>query len=211
MNRSTLLLSLSLLAGGCSSAVAPLGRAPLDRPATVSANGAEKQSEVTMYRVGVLDPRGGLQTLAVEDASLRLSTSEQQAVVEELVIKLADTDFSPTEAMPDGIKLRNQELRLTAPVQGASMPERNVDAVTVHAHTNFVYRASMVLSDGSLYQLGAVEGEPVDFDVRATRYFGFVHVTIDAAPQGKCWSVPGIIEVSDCSLYVETDGDAYAR
>ena len=36
-------------------------------------------------------------------------------------------------------------------------------------------------------------------------------LTVDAAPQGKCWSIPGVLEVSDCSLFVETDGDAFSN
>jgi hypothetical protein len=211
MKRSKLLLSILLIGGaaattGCTRAN-ELGLAPLDQPAIVKANGAQKTSEVTMYRMGTLDPQGTLLTMRVTDASVFFSTTADQAKVEELVFHLEDQNLAPTEALPQGVNLRNQELRITQTVS-APMEERDPNALTVRAHTALQYRAAMILDDGSLYTLGNTETEPVDLDVRATRYFGGVHVTVDGAPQGKCWSIPGVIEITNCSLYVETDGDA---
>jgi hypothetical protein len=162
---------------------------------------------VTLYRKGVLDPAGSLVTLAVKDATVRLKTSADKATIEELTLKLADANLAPTEAMPTGVNLRNQEL-LISRVTDAPMVERDANVLTVRAHTSLLYRAALILDDGSFYTLGSTETEEGDLDVRATRYEFGVHVTVDAGPQGKCWSIPGIIEVSDCSLYVETDGDA---
>ena len=213
MKRSKLMLSALLVAGaaaatGCTRAN-ELGLAPLDQPAIVKAQGAQRSSEVTMYRTGTLDPQGTLITMQVSDASVFFSTTEDKASVEELVFHLADTNMAATSTVPYGVNLRNQELRITQTVS-AAMQEKTPDAVTTRIHTSLQYRAAMVLDDGSLYQLGNTMTEPVDLDIRATRYFGGVHVTVDGAPQGKCWSIPGVIDVSDCSLYVETDGDAYA-
>lgn len=209
MNRSKLALSGLLVAGaaltGCTRAN-DLGRAPLDQPAIIQAKGAQKQSEVTMYRLGTWDPQGTLITMPVTDASLFVTTTADNASVEELVFKLGDANL-PASSTLAGVNLRNQELRITQRVP-APMQERDVDAVTLRAHTTLQYRAAMILDDGSLYQLGNTTTEPVDLDVRATRYFGGVHVTVDGAPQGKCWSIPGVIEITNCSLYVETDGDA---
>ena len=211
MKRSKLILSALLVAGaavatGCTRAN-ELGLAPLDQPAIVKANGAQRTSEVTMYRMGTIDPQGTLITMQVTDASVFFSTTADKASVEELVFHLADTNMAPTSAVPQGVNLRNQELRITQ-TTSASMEERTPDALTARVHTALQYRAAMILDDGSLYQLGNTMTEPVDLDVRATRYFGGVHVTVDGAPQGQCWSIPGVIEISNCSLYVETDGDA---
>ena len=211
MKRSKLMLSALLVAGaaaatGCTRAN-ELGLAPLDQPAIVKAQGAQRSSEVTMYRTGTLDPQGTLLTMQVSDASVFFSTTEDKASVEELVFHLADTNMAATSTVPYGVNLRNQELRITQTVS-AAMQEKTPDAVTTRIHTSLQYRAAMVLDDGSLYQLGNTMTEPVDLDIRATRYFGGVHVTVDGAPQGKCWSIPGVIEISNCSLYVETDGDA---
>lgn len=209
MKRTQLLLSALLVTGvatGCTRANT-LGLAPLDQPARIRATGATPQSEVTMYRKGVLDPRGSLSTITVRDASLRVSTTVDKAVIEELTLDLADADLSPSEAMPHGLKLRNQQLSIRRAV-AAPMVERNIDAVTVRGHAALTFRASMLLDNGTLYPLGPTETEAADFDLRATLYEFGVHVTLDSAPQGKCWSIPGVIDVSDCSLFVETDGDA---
>lgn len=202
----SVLLVVGAALGGCTRAN-ELGLAPLDQPAIVKASGAQSSSEVTMYRMGTLDPQGTLITMRVTDASLFFSTTADKASVEELLFHLGDENLPPTSALPQGVNLRNQELRITQTV-AAQMEERVPDALTARVHTALQYRAAMILDDGSLYQLGNTTTEPVDLDVRATRYYGGVHVTVDGAPQGKCWSIPGVIEISNCSLYVETDGDA---
>lgn len=210
MKRSKLMLSALLVVGAVATGCTrpnETGLAPLDQPAIVKAIGAQKTSEVTMYRMGTLDPQGTLLTMAVTDASVLFTTTKDQAKVEELIFRLADQNLAPTEALPQGVNLRNQELRITSTVS-ATMEERVPDALTARVHTSLQYRAAMILDDGSLYQLGNTMTEPVDLDVRATRYFGGVHVTVDGAPQGKCWSIPGVIEITNCSLYVETDGGA---
>lgn len=208
MNRTKIVLSALLVAGAAAGCTRPnVGLAPLDQPATVSADGAQPQSEITVSRKGVLDPTASLTTLKVRDAAVRIKTEADHATVEELVLDLADADMSPTESMPEGVNLRQQQLLIAQPV-AATILERTPDALTVRVHTSLVYRASLILDDGSLYTLGATTTEEGDIDLRATRYEFGVHVTADAAPQGKCWSIPGVIEVSDCSLYVESDGDA---
>jgi hypothetical protein len=210
MKRSKLMLSALLVTGaavtGCTRPN-ELGLAPLDQPAIVKAAGAQNASQVTMYRMGTLDPQGTLLTMRVTDASVFFSTTTDKASVEELTFRFEDQNLAPTSALPQGVNLRNQELRITQTVP-ATMQERDQNAVTAHVHTALQYRAAMILDDGSLYQLGNTTTEPVDLDVRATRYFGGVHVTVDGAPTGKCWSIPGVIEITNCSLYVETDGDA---
>ncbi len=210
MKRTKLAMSALLVAGaaltGCTRAN-PLGLAPLDQPAIIQAKGAQQQSEVTMYRMGSVDPQGTLLTMRVIDTSIFVTTTTDKATVEELVFRLADENLPPTSTVPKGVNLRNQELRVLQKVP-APMEQRDPNAVTVRAHTSLQYRAAIILDDGSLYQLGNTETEPVDLDVRATRYFGGIHVTVDGAPQGKCWSIPGVIEITNCSLYVETDGDA---
>ena len=172
MKRSKLMLSALLITGaavtGCTRPN-ELGLAPLDQPAIVKTNGAQKTSEVTMYRMGTLDPQGTLLTMRVTDASVFFSTTADKASIEELVFKLADQNLAPTSTLPEGVNLRNQELRITQTVP-AAMQERLPDALTARVHTALQYRAAMILDDGSLYQLGNTMTEPVDLDVRATRY-----------------------------------------
>ena len=209
MKRSKLMLSALLVVGaGVTGCTRPneLGLAPLDQPAIVKTNGAQKTSQLTFYRMGTWDPQGTLLTMRVTDASVFFSTTKDKATVEELTFHLENQNLPATSTL-SGVNLRNQELRITQTVP-ATMEERDPNAVTAHVHTTLQYRAAMILDDGTLYQLGNTTTEPVDLDVRATRYFGGIHVTVDGAPAGKCWSIPGAIDVSNCSLYVESDGDA---
>ncbi|HEX4456375.1 MAG TPA: hypothetical protein VIA18_00315 [Polyangia bacterium] len=210
-NRTHLVIGSSIvvagLAGGCSSQN-PMELAALDQPAVVTAKGAEASSEVTLYRQGSIDPNGSLVNLHVHDASLQMrSSTDDKVLVQALTLALDDSDMSATAAMPDGVKLRNQTLTLTSEVD-ATATQKEPDALTAHGHSSLVYHASLLLPDGTLYALGPVTSNAADFDVRATRYELGVHVTIDAGPQGQCWTIPGVIDVSDCSLYVETDGEA---
>lgn len=210
MKRSKMMLSALLVVGAAATGCTrpnETGLAPLDQPAIVSAKGAQATSEVTMYRMGTIDPQGTLLTMPVTDASVIFTTTADKCQVAELTFKLADQNLAPTEALPQGVNLREQELRITTPVP-ATMEDRDENALTATVHTSLQYRADMILDDGSLYQLGNTNTEPVDLSVRATRYFGGVHITVDGAPQGKCWSIPGVIEITNCSLYVETDGQA---
>jgi hypothetical protein len=208
LSRFAFVALVAVGAVGCTRA-APMGLQPLDEPAIVSASGAATPSQVTIYRKGALDPSGSLVVLPVQNATLLVRSTASDATVEELVLTLGDADMAPTESMPGGVKLRKQELHL-ATAMPATIEERTSDALNTRAHGSLVYKASLVLDDGTLYPLGATTTAAADLDVRITRYEFGVQVTLDAAPQGSCWSVPGVIEVSDCSLYVETSGDARA-
>ncbi len=208
LNRTNLMVGSSIvvasLTGGCT-AQNTMQLAPLDQPAMVTAKGAQASSEVTLYRQGSLDPNGSLVNVHVHDASVRLrSLTDDEVQVQALTLALDDSDMSATTAMPDGVKLRNQTLTLLSEVD-ATATQKEPDALTAHGHSSLVYHASLLLADGTLYPLGPVTSNAADFDVRATRYEMGVHVTIDAGPQGQCWTIPGVIDVSDCSLYVESD------
>jgi hypothetical protein len=187
-----------------------MGLAPLDKPAFINTAGAESQSQVTMYRQGALDPAGSLVVMPVRDATVQVSSTLSDAVVEELVLHLADVDLGPSQSMPNGLKLRNQELRIPQ-ATAAKVEGRAIDELDVAAHGALAYHAEMLLPDGTLYPLGATQTDQGELDVRITRWEFGVHVTLDAAPQGECWSMPGVLEISDCSLYVESNGDATSQ
>src|SRR5205814_5766679 len=130
-------LALMGAAGGCTSA--NMGLAPLDQPAEIKASGAQPASMLTMYRKGVLDPAGSLTTLDIRDASVHFTTLADKATVEEMVFKLADANLAATEALPEGVNLRNQELHITRRID-APMVQREENAVTVRAHTTLTYK-----------------------------------------------------------------------
>jgi hypothetical protein len=191
---------------GCSHGIG-MGLAPLDRPAVVTATGAQPQSQVTLYHQGAVDPTSSLQVVRVSDAFVRLRSDANQARVEDLLFLLADTDVAPTDSMPNGLRLRHQQLQISG-ILDALLTQHEANAITAHARGTMVYSASSLGPDGKLYPLGPVQTQAGDFEVRAVRYEFGVHVTVDAAPHGDCWQIPGVIAVSNCSLYVATDGDS---
>jgi hypothetical protein len=201
----TIVVAAVVAASGCSHE--KMGLAPLDQPAVVIASGAQPQSQVTIYRQGAMDPADSLTVVQVSNAFVRVTSDASHAHIDYLLFLLKDIDLAPTTAMPKGLRLRNQQLELDGGL-AAELPQHEPNALTAQAHGSMTYRASMVADDGSLRPIGPVATKAADFDVRATRYEFGVRVTVDAAPQGSCWSVPGVLDVSNCSLYVETDGDS---
>lgn len=201
---ATMLAALAL--AGCSGGPGA-EMAPLDAPAMVTADKAEESSQVTLYQRDATQPENALVTDLVTGTSLKMMVSDSGAMIETLTISLADVDLGPTTQNPAGVKLRKQQLTLSTPV-AATTEQRERDALTVHGQSSLVYSASRLLDDGTLAPLGDVTSNRADFDVRATRYESGVHVTIDAGPQGECWNVPGVVDVTDCSIYIETDGSA---
>jgi hypothetical protein len=194
---------------GCSGGVG-MGLAPLDHPAMVVANTAQPQSQVTLYHQGALDPSAALTVLKVENGFVRLRSDHEQAAVEQLIFLLADADLAPSTSMPQGLKLRHQRLSLEAPL-GADVSDKTMNSLTAHAHGSLTYRADLLDEDGTLRSVGPVQTDDADFDVRATRYEFGVHVTVDAAPQGTCLKLPGLLDISNCSLYVTMDGDSISN
>jgi hypothetical protein len=196
-------------ASGCNESIG-MGLAPLDQPTMVVANNAQPQSQVTVYHQGALDPSASLTVLKVDNGFVRLRSESEQATVEQLIFLLADTDLGASTSMPQGLKLRNQRLELAAPLT-ADVTGKSMNSLTAHAHGSLTYHADLLDEDGRLRSLGAVQTDAADFDVRATRYEFGVHVTVDAAPQGTCWKIPGVLDISNCSLYVELDGDSISK
>jgi hypothetical protein len=194
---------------GCGSGVS-MNLAPLDQPAMVVANDTQPQSQVTVYHQGTLDPGDALTVLKVDNGFIRMRAGHQQATVEQLIFLLANVQLAPTTSMPKGLTLRNQRLELATPVSG-EVNESNMNVLNVHAHGALTYYADLVQDDGTLRAIGPVQADATEFDVRATRYEFGVHVTVDAAPQGTCLRIPGILDISNCSLYVELDGDSHSN
>jgi hypothetical protein len=203
------LAALGAAATGCNGDVG-MALAPLDQPTMVVANDTQPQSQVTVYHQGTLDPGAGLAVLTVNKGFIRMRSEHNRATVEQLILLLGDTDLPPSGAMPNGLKLRHQSLELSTPVE-ADVNEKTMNALNVHAQGALSYRADLVQDDGTLRALGPVQANVSGFDVRATRYEFGVHVTVDAAPKGQCLSIPGVLDISNCSLFVELDGDSHAN
>jgi len=205
-NSFVMLALVSVAAVGCAK-TSDMPSVALDQPATVHATGAQPQSQLTLYRSGVTDNTHALSTVQISDAALRVYSGGPAAVIEELTMKLADSDMAPTDTMPAGVRLRNQQLRITEWLT-ADVTQREANALAATAHGALEYSGELVGADGSTQKIGPVMSEATDLDVHATRYEFGVKITVDTTPHGKCWSVPGVLEVANCSLFVDMEGVA---
>lgn len=206
-NHKSLLIALVVTAAAGCAKPSDTASLALDQPTTVRAKGAQPQSQLTMFRSGVTDSAHALTTVQIRDAALDVFAGADGAVIKELSLSLADSDMAATTAMPNGVKLRNQTLKLTAWLP-AKVTQREPDALAASAPATLEYAGELLNSDGSTTKLGPVQSEASNLDLHATRYEFGVKITVDTTPQGHCWSVPGVLEVANCSLFVDMDGEA---
>ncbi len=207
--RSVLWMVAAALASGGCTAPNVSAQLPLAQASEIASAGVRSSSEVAFMRAGTLSPDGATMRVAVTGAQVTLRQSGAAVTASELTIALADVDLPATDLLPDGLKLRRQHLDLAGPAH-ATVLERDADTVAVRLHGPFKYSASMVLTDGTLYPIGARDAADDDVDVRAVRDAGGrITVTLDATPAAHdCWSASDLLTLSNCSLYVEADGEA---
>ncbi len=183
--------------------------AALDQPALVTTHGARPDSAIDVHQEGLLDPQGHDLKLAVREAKISLRTDEavRTALVSELSLALGDLDMAPSDAMPQGVKLREQRLSTPDP-RRATVVQKSADSLTLHVLGRLKYDSKMVLSDGTLYPLGSsyTEISDLDFTIHRDPATGAVTVTLDATPPKACASIGDIMTLTKCALFVEADG-----
>jgi hypothetical protein len=182
--------------------------ATLDQPAVITTRGARPESQVDVHQQGLLDPVGRDLTLRVNDTQISLRTDEavKTALVSALTISLGDLDIPASEAMPQGVKLREQRLSTPDP-RRAKVVAKSADSLTLQVQGRLKYDTKMVLSDGTLYPLGSsyTEISDLDFTIRRNPATGEVTVTLDATPNDTCAAIGDIMTLSKCALYVQAD------
>ena len=206
-SRTLSILFVALPLAGCGAeSPGPLATT-FAAPALVTAEGARPGSRVTAHRSGLLDPNGSDVDVKITAARARLRTSEGAVTVEELVLDRADFDLPATKTVPGGLKLREQ--RLVAPRQvKVETLRRTDDELDVRLAGKLVYHSSMLLSDGSLAELGTSDVEGPGLEVHLSRVGGgdATSVFMDAPPGGVCTSIGDLLTLSSCALFVESAG-----
>src|SRR5207249_4356695 len=104
------------------------------------------------------------------------------------------------------LKLRAQSI--TAPVRlRTDTLRRTAEALDVHLDGKVQYHSSMLLSDGTLSPLGATDMEAPHAEVHVALVADATTVTLESPPGGgECGSVGDLLTLTDCSLFVESDG-----
>lgn len=205
LRTASLLFAALPLAGCGAESPGPLATT-FAAPALVTADGAQPGSRVTAHRSGPLDPNGSDVDVKITAARVRLRTSESAVTVEELVLEMADFDIPATKTVPGGLMLREQ--RLVAPRHlKAETLRRTADELDVRLTGKLVYHSSMLLSDGSLAELGASDVEGPGLEVHLSRVGSDgTSVVMDAPPGGVCTSIGDLLTLSGCALFVESTG-----
>jgi hypothetical protein len=119
-------------------------------------------------------------------------------------LPLGDADIPASVIGPRGLKLRNMRLGITDAV-AAEVVHMQPDALELHANAPLELDWSLLLADGTLYKLGPARTQPVDLDLAVVRTGdGNVTATVTAHCPGDCWSIDGVADLRDGTLYVES-------
>ena len=200
-------LFLILLAGCTRPNVNDSGVPYLDGAVKVTAQGTRPRSSISMTRGGALDPTHGAMEVMVNDANVQLHVKDGRAFVDHIKLILDSVDLPPSADLPKGLALRDTYLSLDEPVR-ATIEEESPDALTLRAQGSLMVHSSMVLSDGTLYPLGAIPTEAGDLTVRVTLDADKATATLDSTPPATCWTVGTpdntLLQAQNCAVFVES-------
>jgi hypothetical protein len=199
MHRAWLTVPLLLL-GGCTARNAS-GPIPLFDPVRVTAVGAPApDSAVRFHAVGGVGARAADIDLPVRQLTLVLVTDGDRAKLEELVLAVDDMNIPPDVLPPSGLPLRDLRIDVHAPGH-MQVVQADENALALMAPMPLVLDWSMALPDGSLWPLGPAATDPLTLALAVTRTADGTRVAVDATCRGTCWSLPGMVEVSDLSVH----------
>jgi hypothetical protein len=179
----------------------------LDGAVQVSASGTRPRSMISLSRGGALDPASSAMEVMINDADLALHVQDGRAVIDRLKLTLDNVQLPPSADLPHGLELRDNYLSIDEPLR-ATVDEAQPDTLVLAAHGTLNVHSKMVLSDGSLYQLGPTASEPGDLSVRVVLDGEKATATLDSAPPATCWSVgtpeQTLLSAQNCAIFVES-------
>jgi hypothetical protein len=185
------------------------GATYLDGAVQVSAQGTRPRSMISLQRAGALDPASSAMEVMINDADVALHVKDGRAVIDRLKLTLDNVLLPVSADLPHGLELRDNYVSLDEPLR-ATVDEAVPDTLVLTAHGTLSVHSKMVLSDGSLYQLGPTESEPGDLSVRVTLDGEKATAVLDSTPPATCWSIPGgtpdntLLQATNCAIFVES-------
>jgi hypothetical protein len=194
---------------GCGAAPgAAAGPVALDAPVTVVADGQAPTSSMQLQASGGFEQQPQQISLKIKKIQLLAQTGAHPRL-DELELPLGDLDVPASALPPSGLKLRDLTLRLPAGVE-AQVVHEQADALELEVKTPLELDWSLALDNGSLYPLGPARTEPLRLDLDVVRGESGTVVTVSAHCDGTCWSLPGLAQLENGSLYVEAPADVTA-
>jgi hypothetical protein len=196
-------VALGAAATGCGTpSVAAVAPPSLASPVRVAATQVLPDSRVTIFASGGFQAAPSDLNLGVRAFNLELDTGASPHL-SELMLGIGDIDVPASALPPNGLKLRDLSLSVARPVR-ATIDHAEDNALEAHAQSPLTLDWSMVLDDGTLHELGAIETEPVDLRVEVYRDTdGATYTAVHASCPGECWSLRGIAELRDGTVYAE--------
>ena len=195
-----------LLVAGCTRPNVG-GPTYLDGAVQVSAQGTRPRSMISLQRGGALDPAASSMEVMINDADVELHVKDGRATIDRLKLTLDNLLLPPSADLPHGLELRDNYISLDEPLR-ATIEAAQPDTLALSAHGTLNVHSKMVLSDGSLYQLGPTASEAGDLAIRVTLDGEKATATLDSTPPATCWSVgtPAhtLLQATHCAVYVSS-------
>jgi hypothetical protein len=186
---------------GCTAPAPASPPMPLSAPLAISARGAMPSSRVSFVASGGFARQPSEQVIALQDLKLLVDSGDHPRI-QQLEMPLGNIDV-PAEALPpSGLKLRDLKLSLVEPLHPMLVHAQD-DALELEVTTPIQLDWSMVLADGTTYPLGPARTKPVRVAIDVVRDGDAVIATVNAHCSGACWSIDGVAELRDASLYAE--------
>lgn len=205
------LLSILLVGGmvsGCGPKQGAVMPMPLDQPVKVTTRRAPKAGQLVLTAEGPISPQPTAVQLNVQEIHLTLTTGAHPKLYQ-LELPIGDVTIPADKLPPKGLALKNLVASAETPVP-LEVVHMQPDAIEVHATTPLWLHWSAVLSDGTLWPLGPAHTAPLELDVDVAQSGGTTVADVHASCPGECWSMDGVANLRDGSLYVESSVEVEA-
>jgi hypothetical protein len=194
-----------LLVGGWFGCASPNQKAEttLSEPVRISAHQATRAGQLVLTAQGNISPQPTAVQLAVGEIHLTLETGDRPRLVE-LALPIGDAQISATQLPPDGLTLKNLSASVETPV-ALELVHVQDDAIEARATAPIVLHWSAVLSDGTLWPLGPARTPPLELSIDVVTSGATAIADVHASCPGECWTMDGVAQMRDGTLYAESE------
>ena len=189
---------------GCDGSAALPALYPLSQPAQVAVDHVDPGSKVAITASGGASSQPNALSIEVNGLKLRVHSGSKSAI-DQLDMPLADVEVTKEAMPPNGIALRRLRLTLADPV-AAEIVHAQDDTLVLNTKTALVLHWSMLLDDGTIYQLGDVPTEVLDLNVMVTRTGDTTSTLVEARCPGRCVTLDGLGDLRDGLVWAEGAG-----
>ncbi len=209
------LLAIALGATGCTF---DQGYDPAGSPQTLESRLGTREAlsldQTSLVGVGAYDDAGNplpcLQPSVNGGDAMMRATPDGVLVVEKMTINLSDVVVEPGVVYDAPINLTDIQLRLGTQLGLDTTWSDDGMSATGTGHADLLMDWAVLSNDGKVLPLATQKLRNVEFDVRATLGDdGLVHAEVMSAVDGRLGGITNHIELSDFSMAVHANSEAY--